>query len=83
MFAVAVFNFPYHATRNLLVALALACAVAVAMAVTVAVVAMVTPVIVAGCGACVSFVVMAAPVVAKLVGGLALVAALAWVSYPR
>lgn len=71
------------AVRALALSVVLTCGIALAMLAAYVVVALVTPLIVATCGACVAFAVLAAPVVAKLVGGLALVAVLAWVSYPR
>lgn len=35
------------------------------------------------CSACVAFAVAAAPIVAQFVGGMMLIAVLAWVGYPR
>jgi hypothetical protein len=71
MLAVAVFNFPYRAVRDLTVILVLTAVLVGAMVVTAVVVTAVTPVVV---GCCVA----AAPVVGQVALAVALIGVYAW-----
>ena len=71
------------AVRALALSVALTCLIALAMIAAYMLVAALTPIVVAACSACVVFAVAAAPIVAQFVGGMMLIAVLAWVGYPR
>ena len=64
MLAVAIFNFPYQAVRNLIVALALVAVIVAAVVMTAIVVTALTPVIAGCCAATVG----AMPQIAAVVG---------------